>query len=172
MAGLIGSTSRLASPERAEQSRFFELARWASRAEFGSLHERAATSRARLGSFPPLVRCHTGQVLFTVRCASYSMALTLRTLFLCERLLQSTVARVSRCSAGAPDSPVNYNRVCMQKPESGWLDSVRSWCIGHCPVAHRTVRCARPQHTWFILLLWIWSLTWIFIGLYWTFMYL
>jgi hypothetical protein len=21
------------------------------------------------------------------------------------------------------------------------------WCTGHCPVAHRTVRCARPRHT-------------------------
>ena len=33
MARLIGSTSRLASPERAQPSRFSELARWASRAE-------------------------------------------------------------------------------------------------------------------------------------------
>jgi hypothetical protein len=55
MARLVGSESRLASPERAEPSRFSELARWASRAELGSLRERAAASRARLGSFPPLL---------------------------------------------------------------------------------------------------------------------
>ena len=54
MPRLVGSASRLASQERAEPSRFFELVRWASRAELGSLHERAATSRARLGSFPPI----------------------------------------------------------------------------------------------------------------------
>jgi hypothetical protein len=99
------------------------------------------------------VRCATGQVLFTVRCTSDSVVLTLRALFLCQRLLQPTVARVSRCSTGASDSPVNYSGVRLRKPESGWLDSVRSWCTGHCPVAHRTVRCARPQHTWFLLLL-------------------
>jgi hypothetical protein len=99
------------------------------------------------------VRCHTGQVLFTVRCASDSAALTLRTLLLCQRLLQSTVARVSRCFAGTPDSPVNYSGVRLLKPESGWFNPVRAWCTGHYPVAHRTVRCARPEHTWFLLLL-------------------
>jgi hypothetical protein len=41
MARLVGSASRLASQERAEPGRFFEFARWASRAELGSLHERA-----------------------------------------------------------------------------------------------------------------------------------
>jgi hypothetical protein len=50
MAGLVGSASRLASPERAEPSRFSELARWASRAELGSLRERAAASRAEPSS--------------------------------------------------------------------------------------------------------------------------
>jgi hypothetical protein len=55
MPRLVGSASRLASQERAEPSRFFELVRWASRAELGSLHERAEPSRTRLGSFPPLI---------------------------------------------------------------------------------------------------------------------
>jgi hypothetical protein len=50
MDKLVGSASRLASPERAEPSRFPELARWASRAEPGSLHKRAATSRAEPSS--------------------------------------------------------------------------------------------------------------------------
>jgi hypothetical protein len=96
------------------------------------------------------VWCHTGQVLFTVRCASDFAALTLRTLFLCQRLLQSTIARFSRCSAGAPDSPVNYSGVRLLKPESGWFNPVRDWCTGQCPVAHQTVRCAGPEHTWFL----------------------
>jgi hypothetical protein len=67
------------------------------------------------------------------------------------RLLQTTVGTVSRCSAGTPDSPVNYSGVAPRKPEAskfemihpGAPDTVR-WCTAHCPVAHRTVRCATP----------------------------
>jgi hypothetical protein len=51
-----------------------------------------------------------------------------------QRLLQSTVARRSRCSAGAPDSLVNYSRARPEKPEGGEFGVVRSWCTGHCPV--------------------------------------
>jgi hypothetical protein len=86
------------------------------------------------------VQCHTGQVMFTVRCAYDSTALTLRALFLCQRLLQSTVVRVSHCSAGTPDSPVNYSGVRLWKPDSGWLDSVQSWCTGQSSVPdHNTL---------------------------------
>jgi hypothetical protein len=67
---------------------------------------------------------------------------------------ESTVARwiaIARWHTGqfggTPDSPVNYSEACLRFPESGWLDPVRSLCIEHCPVAHRTVRCAIPQHT-------------------------
>jgi hypothetical protein len=56
--------------------------------------------------------------------------LTLHALFLCQRLLQLTVARVSRCSAGTPDSLVNYSGERLPKPESGWLNPVRAWCTG------------------------------------------
>jgi hypothetical protein len=56
----------------------------------------------------------------------------------------------SRYSAGAPNSPVNYSGERLKKPESGQFSPVRSWCTGHCPVAHRTVRCARPGHTRFL----------------------
>jgi hypothetical protein len=56
-----------------------------------------------------------------------------------------------RCT---PDSPVNYSEVPLDFPE-GEEFSVKSpgapdtiwWCTGHYPVAHRTVRCARPGHT-------------------------
>jgi hypothetical protein len=54
MARLVGSTSRLASPERAEPSWFSELARWANRAELGSVRERAEPSSARLVSTPSI----------------------------------------------------------------------------------------------------------------------
>jgi hypothetical protein len=65
-------------------------------------------------------------------------------------LLQSTVALDSRYSTGAPDSPVNYSGERLKKPESGEFKIVWSWCTGHCPVAHRTVRCARLGHTRFL----------------------
>jgi hypothetical protein len=52
--------------------------------------------------------------------------------------------RWSRCSAGAPDSPVNYSEARSQKPEGEEFEVDLPSCIGHCPVAHRTVRCARP----------------------------
>jgi hypothetical protein len=45
----------------------------------------------------------------------------LRTVAHCSsgiQLLQATVARSSRCSAGAPDSPVNYSGAWPEKPES------------------------------------------------------
>ena len=75
-------------------------------------------------------------------------------LFAVNRCAQIAVVRwLIRQFGGTPDSPVNYSGARRRKPESGCLDPVRSWCTGHCPVAHRTVRCARPQHTWFLLLL-------------------
>jgi hypothetical protein len=45
---------------------------------------------------------------------------------------------------------VNYSEVASH-PEGGMFGvnlpgapDIVPWCIGHCPVAHRTVRCARP----------------------------
>jgi hypothetical protein len=56
-----------------------------------------------------------------------------------QRLLQSTVARRSRCSAGAPDSPVNYSGARPQKPES-------TWRVGRCMVlVHRTLSGGTPD---------------------------
>jgi hypothetical protein len=53
------------------------------------------------------------------------------------RLFQTTVGAVSRCSAGTPDSPVNYSRLAPRIPEGGKFgvdlpgapDTVR-WCTG------------------------------------------
>jgi hypothetical protein len=59
-------------------------------------------------------------------------------------------------SGGTPDSLVNYRGACLCFPEIGWLTSVRPWCTEHCLVAHRTVRCASPQHTQVLLLLLNW----------------
>jgi hypothetical protein len=42
---------------------------------------------------------------------------------------------------------VNYSGARPIIPENGYLTFVRSWCTGHCPVAHRIVRSANFQHT-------------------------
>jgi hypothetical protein len=60
--------------------------------------------------------------------------------------------RTVRCATG--HSPVNYSGATSRIPEGeqfgvgvpGAPDTVW-WCTGHCPVAHRTVQCARPGHT-------------------------
>jgi hypothetical protein len=74
-------------------------------------------------------------------------ALTLRELSAhcsrCRRPLESTAALLSRCSAGTPVSPVNYSGAALQKPEGEEFNLYGPWGTGHCPVAHRTVRCAR-----------------------------
>jgi hypothetical protein len=91
----------------------------------------------------------------TVRCPSDFAALTF--VRYCDALFllsESTVgARYlllrwhTGQSGGTPDSPMNYSRARLRFPESGWLTPVRSWCTGHCPVVHRTVRCVNSQHT-------------------------
>jgi hypothetical protein len=58
--------------------------------------------------------------------------------------VQSTVALIVVAPLGAPDSPVSYSGVRLEKPEGEEFELDPPWCIGHCPVAHRTVRCARP----------------------------
>jgi hypothetical protein len=75
-----------------------------------------------------LYSCGTGQFGAAPdrSCSLFGAPLTLRALFftvhLSQRLLQSTVARSSRCSPGTPDSPVIFSGVCLEKPESGWFE--------------------------------------------------
>jgi hypothetical protein len=76
--------------------------------------------------------------------------------------LQSTVALVAVAPLGVPDSPVNYSGAALEKPEGEEFRIVRSWCNGHCLVAHRIVRCARPGRTSVHFAPWIWNLTWSF----------
>jgi hypothetical protein len=46
-----------------------------------------------------------------------------------------------RCT---PDSPVNYSALTPRIPEGEEFEVGLPWCIGHCPVVHRTVRCISP----------------------------
>jgi hypothetical protein len=61
----------------------------------------------------------------------------------CRRPLELTVALLSHCSAGTPDNLVNYSGAALQKPEGKEFSLYGPWCIGHYPVAHRTVLCVR-----------------------------
>jgi hypothetical protein len=78
----------------------------------------------------------------------------------CRPLARATrrprIARltVALATVGSPDSPVNYSRTPSIFPESGLFtggwpsapDIVRC-TTGHCPVHHRTARCAKPSWT-------------------------
>jgi hypothetical protein len=92
--------------------------------------------------------------LFTVRCAIWLCPDSGAHCSAFNAFCSRPLARSSRCSAGTPDSPVNYSGAASRILEGEQfgvgvpraLDIVR-WCTRHCPVAHRTVRCARPGHT-------------------------
>jgi hypothetical protein len=43
----------------------------------------------------------------------------------------------TRCSAGSPDSPVNYSGGCPGLSESGWFRGWQAWRTGQCPVYTR-----------------------------------
>jgi hypothetical protein len=48
--------------------------------------------------------------------------------------------RTVRCT---PDSPVNFSRTPSASSRERPLHAESAWRTGHCPVHHRTVRCAR-----------------------------
>jgi hypothetical protein len=91
------------------------------------------------------VRCCTEHVLFTVRCAFWRCSDSTRADAQCSLLLlQTTVGAVAIAPHGTPDSPMNYSGVTILETRRWRVRVDPPWCTGHCPVAHRTVRCARP----------------------------
>jgi hypothetical protein len=100
------------------------------------------------------IRWCTGQILFTVWCAicacSDFCAQSPRTVVHCSPFADDRW-RCSRYSAwhtgqtdATPDSPVNYSGEAIPETQRWQVWSWSPWCTGHCPVVHRTVRCARP----------------------------
>jgi hypothetical protein len=83
----------------------------------------------------------TGQALFTVRCAISLCSDSGVHCSAFNTFCRRPLARSSRCSAGTPDSPVNYSGAASRIPEGeqfgvgapGAPDTIR-WCTGHCPV--------------------------------------
>jgi hypothetical protein len=57
--------------------------------------------------------------------------------------LQIARPTVAPATVGSPDSPVNYSRTLPNFSRERPLHRRPAWCTGHCPVHHRTVRCAR-----------------------------
>jgi hypothetical protein len=76
------------------------------------------------------VRCRTGQVLFTVRCASDACS-NFCAHYLCT---VHTFADDTGQSGGTPDSLVNYSVAVPEKPEGEEFSLYGPWCTRHCPV--------------------------------------
>jgi hypothetical protein len=93
-----------------------------------------------------LTSCRTGQVLFTVRCASDACSDFCSH---CSRTVHPFAddrCAVSRCSAwctgqsgGTPDCPVNYSEAAPEKPEGEEFRLYGPWCTRHYPVRQTRV---------------------------------
>jgi hypothetical protein len=64
-------------------------------------------------------------------------------------ITQSTVGRerlwLTGQSGAPPDSLVNFSRTPLSFSREQSVHRRPAWHTGHCPVHHRTVRCARPE---------------------------
>jgi hypothetical protein len=64
------------------------------------------------------------------------------------RIAQPTIGRerlwLTGQSGAPPDSPVNFSRTPLSFSREQSVHRRPAWRTGHCPVHHRTVRCARP----------------------------
>jgi hypothetical protein len=119
------------------------------------------------------VRWCTKQSLFTVRC----------TICTCSDFCARSPCTVAHCSpfaddrwccsrysawhtgqSGAtPDSPVNYSGEAIPETQRWQVQCWSPWCTEHCPVAHRTVRCARPRQPSVFFAPLIWTLSFNFV---------
>jgi hypothetical protein len=104
--------------------------------------------------------CGTGQVMFIVRCASDACSDFYAHCSRTVHAFADDCCAGSRCSSwctgqsgGTPDSPVNYRGAASEKPEGEEFRLYDFWYTRHCPVVHRTVRCARPGFSSVFLLL-------------------
>jgi hypothetical protein len=79
----------------------------------------------------------------TVRCFHLTVGSATRH----TRIARPTVGPADRWLTGQsgapPDSPVNYSRSSPDFSRERPVHQSSSWRTGHCPVHHRTVRCAR-----------------------------
>jgi hypothetical protein len=69
-----------------------------------------------------------------------------------SRIEQPTIGRerlwLIGQSGAPPDSPVNFSRTPRSFSGEQLVHRRPAWRTGHCPVHHRTIRCARPSWGW------------------------
>jgi hypothetical protein len=78
-----------------------------------------------------------GHQTITVHCP-------VRTVHCTVHFCRRSLAMLAVTPHGTPDSPVNYSGEHFPETRRWRVGVDLLWCTGHCPVAHRTVRCARP----------------------------
>jgi hypothetical protein len=100
------------------------------------------------------VRWCTWQALFSIWCAIWFCSDSGTHCSVFNAFCRRPLAQSSRCFAGTPDTVRCYTGQSSELQRSGLQNSRRwavrnwsPWCTGHCPVAHRTVRCAKRGHT-------------------------
>jgi hypothetical protein len=81
----------------------------------------------------------------TIRCSSWPLEQST-----CRPQIARPTVGAGDCwptgqSGAPPDSPVNYSHVASLFSGEQLVDVWPAWDTGHCPVRHRTVRCARPE---------------------------
>jgi hypothetical protein len=88
------------------------------------------------------------------------------TVHFCRRPL----AQLDVAPHGTPDSSVNYSGEHFPETRSWGVQSDSPWCIGHCPVAHQIVQCARLGQPSVVFCSFLFEpFLGLFFGLCWTF---
>jgi hypothetical protein len=63
------------------------------------------------------------------------------------RRLRIVWPTIALAAVASPDSPMNYSRTPPNISRERPVHQRLAWRTGHCPVHHRTVRCAKPSWT-------------------------
>jgi hypothetical protein len=79
----------------------------------------------------------------TVRCANYPLAQATHRPLIALPTVGAVDHWLTGQSSAPPDSPVNYSRTSPNFSRERSVHRSSVWRTGHCPVLHRTVRCAR-----------------------------
>jgi hypothetical protein len=114
-----------------------------------TLHLRVSQAQLRYNS-PATRQCPVHHR--TVRCTSGATATCAQRSTLTDEQYrdrsQSSGQRGTGLSGATPDCPVPHeDRASNGRPAPSPNGRMTWWCTGHCPVAHRTVRCAHRQQT-------------------------
>ena len=100
-------------------------------------------AQSTIEDLEPLAHRTLSGVHRTVRCPYLTVGSATRH----AQIARPTVAQSDRWLTGQsgapPDSPVNYSHTSPDSSRERPVHRGSTWRTGHCPVHHRTVRCAR-----------------------------